>query len=57
MADSIDQIERIRSRNNELWMSILRIALEVAPDRTKAVLAVINKNDREISSLLEKLSK
>jgi hypothetical protein len=36
-------------------MKILEIALKHAPEETKKVLREINKNDREISDLLEQI--
>jgi hypothetical protein len=51
----IDDVEAVRSLNNTLWMSILRIALEKAPDETKVILRQINVNDRTIGDLLLKL--
>jgi len=48
---------RTRSRNNILWMDILRIALTFAPKDTKEILGKINANDKEISGYLEKLAK
>lgn len=57
MSDLIDQIENIRTYNNSLWMEILRIAMEHAPEQTKNVIRVINHNDEKIGGLLKELSK
>lgn len=54
---TISKIGLIRSRNNDLWMKLLEIALETAPEETKAVLREINTNDRDISGLLAELAK
>ncbi len=54
---TISKIGLIRARNNDLWMKLLEIALETAPDATKEVLRSINENDREISSMLTELAK
>jgi hypothetical protein len=56
MGDLIDEIEGIRRRNNVLWCQLLRIAFERAPTETKAIMKTININDRQISSLLERLT-
>lgn len=53
----IEKITAIRARNNDLWMRLLEIALEAAPDKTKAVLRDINENDRAVSGLLAELAK
>ena len=34
----IDEIEKVRKKNNVNWMDILRIAITYAPDKTKKVL-------------------
>lgn len=56
MTDLVDEIEATRSTNNVEWMTILRIALEMDPDRTKAVLRRIEENDHKIHSLLGELA-
>jgi hypothetical protein len=48
----VEQITRIRARNNGLWMGLLELALETSPRRAKLILQAINHNDREISLLL-----
>ena len=48
----IGEVQYIRSINNKLWMDILRVAAEHAPDKTKCLLKDINKNDKKISKLL-----
>jgi hypothetical protein len=53
----VGAITTVRARNNDLWMRLLAIAIEAAPDKTKAVLREINENDREISGLLGELAK
>ena len=54
---TIGKITAIRARNNDLWMRLLEIALESAPDETKSVLRQINENDRAVSGLLGELAK
>lgn len=54
---TISQIAEIRADNNALWMDLLSIALEHAPEQTKAVLRAINHNDQRVSSLLKELAK
>jgi hypothetical protein len=48
----IDQIQKVRSKNNKLWMDLLRVASQYAPDRTKKILKAINTNDKKISKLI-----
>jgi hypothetical protein len=49
---TIDHIQEIRAVNNKLWMDLLRVAAEYAPDETKRILKKINANDKKISKLL-----
>ncbi|MFA5397848.1 MAG: hypothetical protein WC346_17695 [Methanogenium sp.] len=53
--NAIYEIEHIRTRNNSLWMELLKIALEYAPVKTKEVLKQINENDNAVSKLLKGL--
>ena len=53
----IDEIEKVRSRNNVNWMDILRLAFTHAPDEAKELMRKINVSDDEISALLKKLLK
>mgnify|MGYP003122561009 CR=1 FL=1 len=52
----IDEIEKIRSKNNVNWMDILRLAFKHAPEDARALIGKVNKHDNEISALLAKLS-
>ena len=46
--DMIDRIQEARERNNKNWMRLVKLALKVAPDEAKAILADIQAVDREI---------
>jgi predicted transcriptional regulator len=52
----IDEIEKVRSKNNVNWMDILRLAFQHAPSEARKIMAKINKDDNRISELLEQLS-
>jgi methionyl-tRNA formyltransferase len=52
----IDEIEKVRSKNNVNWMDILRLAFKYAPSEARQIMAKINKDDNRISELLEQLS-
>ena len=52
----IDQIEKVRSKNNINWMNILRLAFKHSPKEARKIVANINRDDGEISLLLKKLS-
>ena len=53
----IDQIEKIRSKNNVNWMNILRLAFSLDPKKASKIMKKINYDDKKISNLLNKLSK
>ncbi|MDB2680800.1 hypothetical protein N9Y95_03105 [Candidatus Pelagibacter bacterium] len=53
----IDQIEKVRKKNNTNWMDILRVAYSFAPQKTASIMARIYKDDSKISNLAKKLTK
>jgi len=54
--NTINNIQKIRAKNNSNWMDLLRIALKHAPNETKKILKKINSQDKKIASLLKKLT-
>lgn len=52
----IDQIEKVRGKNNVNWMDILRIAFKYAPEETREVFKKITDSDDEIGKLSKKLA-
>ena len=52
----INQIEKIRSKNNVNWMNILRLAFKLDPKSASKIMKKINYDDKKISNLLKKLS-
>ena len=53
----INQIQRIRSKNNVNWMDILRLAFKLDPNKAKKIMKKINYDDKKISKLLSNLGK
>ena len=53
----IDQIEKIRSKNNVNWMNVLRLAFKLDANQAKKIMQKINYDDKKRSQLLNKLSK
>lgn len=53
----IDEIEKVRTKNNVNWMDVLRLAFIHAPEESKKLMKRINEEDNKISELFEKLSK
>ena len=45
----VNQVKKIRTKNNKCWTELLKLALEYAPEKSKKVLKEINKNDRKIT--------
>jgi hypothetical protein len=52
----INQIQKIRSKNNVNWMNILKLAFKLDPKTASKIMKKINYDDKKISSLLKKLS-
>lgn len=53
----INQIEKVRKKNNTNWMDILRVAYSYAPKKTAMIMARIYADDSKISNLAKKLTK
>jgi hypothetical protein len=53
----INEIKKVRSKNNVNWMDLLKLAFELDPKRASKIMKKINYDDRKISSLLKKISK
>ena len=52
---SINNIQKIRSKNNQNWMDLLRLAYELDPKRASKILKSISKNDVTVNDLLKNL--
>lgn len=50
--DLLDSVTEVRVKNNNVWMGVLRIALEHAPGETIPLIRTIIQNDRVISDLM-----
>ena len=55
-SEIIDQIEKIRARNNVNWMDAVRLAFEIAPDRARTIFKDIKECDARINELLNELA-
>ena len=53
----INNVQKIRARNNVNWMNILKLAFKHAPKEDSKLMKKINSDDKKISSLLSKLTK
>ena len=52
----IDEIEKVRTKNNVNWMDVLRLAFKNDPQESKKLIKKINNADDQISALFKKLS-
>ena len=53
----VNQIQKIRSKNNKNWMDLLRLSLKLDFNSTSKILKEICKDDKRISSLAQKIFK
>ena len=53
----IDNIEKIRRRNNGNWMDLLRLAFKHDPKGAANIMAKIYRDDTKIGKLAKKLTK
>tara|TARA_B100000963_G_C22250914_1_gene504202 strand:- start:77 stop:277 length:201 start_codon:yes stop_codon:yes gene_type:complete len=53
----VDQIQKIRSKNNINWMMILKLALKNDPKNTSKILSSIYQDDKKISQIAKKILK
>lgn len=53
----IDNIEKIRGKNNANWMNILRVAFKHSPKEAANIMSKIYSDDRRIDKLVKKLTK
>lgn len=51
----INNIEKIRSKNNKNWMDLLRLALDLDHNRTVKILKEIHKLDTKISKIVNEI--
>ena len=53
----VNQIQKIRSKNNKNWMDLLRLSLKLDFNSTSKIIKKICKDDKRISSLAQKIYK
>lgn len=52
----IDEIEKIRTKNNVNWMDILRLVFKVSPEEGRQLMAKVDEHDNRISNLVKELA-
>lgn len=53
----INQIQKIRSKNNVNWMDVLRLGFKHDPQNASKIMSKIYLDDQKISALVKKLYK
>tara|TARA_Y100000590_G_C15717827_1_gene1012482 strand:+ start:2788 stop:2985 length:198 start_codon:yes stop_codon:yes gene_type:complete len=53
----VDQIQKVRSKNNKNWMDLLRLSLKLDHKTSSKILSQIYKEDQKVSRLAKKLYK
>ena len=51
----INQIQKIRSKNNSNWMDILRLGFKHDPKKASKIMSQIYLDDQKISKIVKKL--
>ena len=51
----LNQIQKIRSKNNKNWMDVLRLSLKLDFNKTAKIIKDINTDDSRISKLAKKI--
>jgi hypothetical protein len=52
----IDEVEKVRTKNNMNWMDILHLAFIYAPNEAKKMMKKIDHEDNRISALVKQIS-
>ena len=53
----INQIQKVRAKNNANWMDILRLAFKYDPKKSSIIMSKIYIDDERIGKLVKKLIK
>ena len=53
----INEIQKVRSKNNKNWMDLLRLAFKHDPKQSSIIMKRINAADNQISLEIKKLGK
>jgi len=53
----VNNIQKIRSKNNKNWMDLLKLSLSLDLKKTSKILKSICSEDKKISEIAKKISK
>lgn len=51
----LGMVQRIRSRNNRVWMKIVELAIATKPRKAKAIIRQIVANDQKVTKWLSRI--
>ena len=52
----IDEIQKIRTKNNTHWMDVVRLAFRLAPEEAREIFKNIKECDQKINEFLKELA-
>lgn len=55
MTKQIDTIQKIRTKNNKLWMDLMRLAFKHSPEEAKKIMGQISQNDEKITKAVKEM--
>ena len=53
----VDQIQKVRSKNNKNWMDLLRLSFKHNPEASKKIVKEIFNEDTKINKLVQDMLK
>lgn len=54
--DILNDMRNIRATNNDLWMMLVRLAIETAPEAAKSIIQSIQHQDQKIANLWQEIA-
>ena len=52
----INEIQKIRAKNNTHWMDVVKLAFKIAPDEARDIFKKIKYCDERVNELLKELA-
>ena len=54
--DILNEIEKVREKNNKVWMDVVRMCFELDPKKARKIFFKIKEYDKEIQALTKEIS-
>ena len=51
----VNQVKKIRTKNNTCWMELLKLAYKTTPEKTKKIFKKIHQTDSQINKISKRL--